>query len=345
MWPRCAAALAVGLLIGMVSCPGCAEKDGGENRTTAAVDAKAIDAGAASDGLTPNGEKTNGEADGETEGVTTGGNDEEKQTDLPGTEEFGLTPRELVQAVEKVEALIAECMREQGFEYVAADYLTVRRGMSADKSLPGMSEEEFIENYGYGVSTMYTGIAPQLAEGYSPTKVGLGERNVQIFLNLSPADHVAYNRALFGDNTGDSFTVGLEIENFSRCGGCTLKAIEQVFEPEQLKATYYNSKDALINNHPLMKSALRVYASEMRDAGFSYNHPDKVEPDFRERLDVITDGGTIPVSEMSPDQLAALKKLQEYERRVAVVDFRLAEEIFDPVEERIEEEMYPRDVK
>ena len=49
----------------------------------------------------------------------------------PGTEEFGLTPKQLVQSIEKVEALISKCMRDQGFQYVAADYITVRRGMSA----------------------------------------------------------------------------------------------------------------------------------------------------------------------------------------------------------------------
>ena len=120
-----------------------------------------------------------------------------------GTEEFGLTPRQLVQYVEKVEALIAKCMRSEGFQYVAADYITVRRGMSADKRLPGIGEEEFISKYGYGVATMYTGHPPQVAKGYSPSKVGLGERNVQIFQNLSPADRVAYNRALFALNTDD----------------------------------------------------------------------------------------------------------------------------------------------
>ena len=50
-----------------------------------------------------------------------------------GTEEFGMSPRELVQAIEKTEELIARCMREQGFQYIAADHNTVRAGMSADK--------------------------------------------------------------------------------------------------------------------------------------------------------------------------------------------------------------------
>jgi hypothetical protein len=262
-----------------------------------------------------------------------------------GTEEFGLTPAQLVQSVEKVEELISKCMRDQGFEYVAADYTTVRKGMAADKSLPGLSEEEFISKYGWGVSTLYTGHAPQLATGYSPAKVGLGERNVQAYKKLSPADQVAYNRALFGENTDATFAVGLETENFSRTGGCTRMAIEQVFKPEQLKATYYNPKDALINKDPRMKAALRYYAREMRKAGFQYNHPDEVEPDIRERLAAITSGGTIPIEKMSPEQRAALKTLQDHERRVAAKNFRVKMEVVEPVEEKILEELFARKPK
>jgi hypothetical protein len=263
----------------------------------------------------------------------------------PGTEEFGLTPKELVQSIEKVEALISKCMRDQGFQYVAVDYTTVRKSMAADKSMPGLSEEEFINKYGYGVSTLYTGQPPQLAAGYSPAREGLGERNIQIFTNLSPADQVAYNRALLGENSDATFAVGLETENFSRTGGCTRKAIEQVFKPDQLKATYYNTKDALVNKDPRMQAALRYYAREMRKAGFNYNHPDEVEPDIRDRLAALTSGGRIPVEKMSPEQLAALKNLQDYERRVAVMNFKMAKEVFDPVEEKITREMYPRKVQ
>jgi hypothetical protein len=236
-------------------------------------------------------------------------------------------------------------MRDQGFQYIAVDYLTVRRSMGADKTMPGLSEEEFINKYGYGLSTLYTGKPPQLAEGYSPAREGFGERNIQLYKNLSPADQVAYNRALLGENTDATFAVGLETENFSRTGGCTRKAIEQVFKPEQLKATYYNPKDALINKDPRMKAALRQYAREMRKAGFSYNHPDEVEPDIRERLAALTSGGRLLVENMSPEQSAALKELQEYERRVAALDFKLAEEIFDPVEEKITRELYPRKIQ
>ena len=85
-----------------------------------------------------------------------------------------------------------------------------------------------------------------------------------------------------------------------------------------MKASYYNPKDALVNKDPRMKAAPREYAAEMRKKWFIYNLSDEVEADIRERLDVRTGGkyrtcmrsadggGTIPVERMSPDQLAAL---------------------------------------
>jgi hypothetical protein len=266
------------------------------------------------------------------------------QTALPGAREFGLTERQLVQAVEKIEALIAGCMREQGFEYVAVDYKTVRRGMEAIMSLPGMGEEQFIKEHGFGISTLYTGEAPQLAKGYSPSKVGLGDRNIQIFSKLSPADQVAYNRALLGENTDATFAVSLDVEDFSRCGGCTLKALEQVFKPEQLKGTYVNPRDALIRNDLRMKAALRKYADAMRKHGLDYTDPEAVEADIRDRLYTITENGTIPLKQLSPDRLAALKQLQQYERRVALLNFELEEDIVEPVEKRIERELFARAV-
>ena len=262
-----------------------------------------------------------------------------------GTEEFGMSQRELVQAIEKTEELIARCMREQGFQYVAVDYTTVREGMAADKRLPGLSEEEFINRHGFGISTLYTGLPPQLSTDYSPARIGLGERNVQIFRALSPADQVAYNRALLGEDVSATFSVALEIEDLSRTGGCTRKAVEQVFKPDQLKASHYNPQDALIRKDPRMKAALGFWQREMKKAGFDYAHPDDIEPDLRNRLNALTEGGKLLVGKMSPDQKAALRKLQDFERAVAVKSFKMQEEVLDPVEERIQKELFSRKVE
>ena len=192
---------------------------------------------------------------------------------------------------------------------------------------------------------MYTGQPPQLATGYSPAKVGLGERNVQAFKSLSPADQIAYNRALLGENLGATMAVALETENLSQTDGCTRKAIEQVFKPEQLKTSYYNPQNALINNDPRMKAALRKYAAEMKKAGFDYTHPDEIEPDIRARLAAFTNNGTLLIGQMSPAQRAELKKLQELELRVATKDYKLQDELLTPVEERIQQELFARKVQ
>ena len=73
-----------------------------------------------------------------------------------------------------MESLIAKCMQKQGFEYFPCDYKTVRHGMVSDKSLPGMKEEEFVNQYGFGIATLYTGQPPQLNEGYCPARISLG---------------------------------------------------------------------------------------------------------------------------------------------------------------------------
>lgn len=265
------------------------------------------------------------------------------QVVMPGTEEFGLTKKELVTSIEAVESLIAECMREAGFDYIAVDYGTVRKGMVADKSLPGLSEREYMVQYGFGISTLYTGLPPQLAEQDTPAKIGLGEQNIRIFNALSPADQVAYNHTLFGEHPEASFAVAIEIEDFSQTGGCTRKAIEQVFKPEQLSASYYNPKDALINQDPRMVAALAKFSDCMRAEGFEYSHPDDIEPDIRKRLNAITNG--LPLEALSADALAALQKLQAEERASAVLSFDCAERYFEPVEALIEIEMFASPIK
>jgi hypothetical protein len=260
------------------------------------------------------------------------------QTKIPGKEEFGMTKDELVTSIEAVESHISTCMREAGFEYIAVDYNTVRRGMVADKSLPGMSEGEFFAQYGYGISTLYTGLAPQVSDMSTPAKIGLGDQNIRIFQNLAPADQIAYSHTLFGEHPDATFAVALETEDFSRIGGCTRTAIEQVFTPEQFTATYLNPFDALVEQDPRMVAANEQYAECIRAAGFDYNHERDIEPDLRKRLDAVTDG--LPLESLSSDALAALQELQTYERSLASIAVGCESRFLDPVANQVERELY-----
>jgi hypothetical protein len=257
---------------------------------------------------------------------------------VPGKEEFGMTREELFTAIENVEAEISRCMSAAGFEYIAADYNTVRRGMTADKSLPGMGERQFIQQYGFGISTLYTGLAPQLSDLRTPAQLGLGEQNVQIFQNLSPADQVAYTHTLFGEHPDATFAVALETEDLTRTGGCTRSAIEKYFTPEQMSPTYVNPFDALIDQDARMVAANAEFAACLRADGFEYSSEREVEPDVRKKLDAITGGA--PLEALSSDQRAALAELQTYERALAVATITCEERYLDPVADKVEREYY-----
>jgi hypothetical protein len=257
---------------------------------------------------------------------------------IPGKEEFGMTRQELFTAIENVEAEISQCMRAAGFEYIAVDYNTVRKGMTADKSLPGMPEREFIREYGFGISTLYTGLAPQLSELRTPAQIGLGEQNLEIYRNLSPADQVAYTHTLFGEHSDATFAVALETEDFSRTGGCTRSAIEKFFTEEQMSATYINPFDVLVDKDPRMVAANAEFANCLREAGFEYNHEKEIEPDVRKRLDAITGGA--PVEALSSEARAALTELQAYERGLAVATISCEAVHLDPVADQVEREYY-----
>ena len=257
---------------------------------------------------------------------------------IPGKEEYGMTMKELFTAIESVETEISKCMSQAGFEYVAVDYNTVRRGMTSDKSLPGMTEGQFIDQYGYGISTLYTGLAPQLSELRTPAQLGLGEQNVQIFASLSPADQVAYTHTLFGEHADATFAVALETEDFSRTGGCTRSAIETFFTPEQMNATFLNPFDALVEKDPRMVAANADYASCLRSAGFEYKYERDIEPDLRKKLDTITGGQ--PLEALSSEAQSALTDLQNYERSLASAATNCERKHLDPVADQVERELY-----
>lgn len=259
---------------------------------------------------------------------------------LPGAEEFGLTKAELVQKIEATEAAIATCMQKAGFKYIPVDYLTVRKSMDADKKAAGLTDEEFRQQFGYGISSrsLSSSTPPQLSGADHAATIGFGKQNVDLFTSLSPADQAAYNRALLGENPTATFAVSLEAEDFSTTGGCTRAAIEQVFANEELRPAYVNPGDTLLAQDQRVMSATAKWASCMREAGFEYNNPEEIEPALRDRLQAIT-GGEESVT-ASPDAQEALRELQGEERTIAVSDAQCEEEFIEPAVRQVETELY-----
>lgn len=94
----------------------------------------------------------------------------------------------------------------------------------------------------------------------------------------------------------------------------------------------------LIEQDPRMIEALAEFGECLRAEGFDYTYEREVEPDLKERLYAITGGA--PVESLSADSQAALTELQGYERRLAIVVLDCEEEILEPVEDRVERELF-----
>jgi len=246
-----------------------------------------------------------------------------------GPEEFGLTLDELAARIEEVEALIGQCMTDAGFEYVPVDFERVKEGMDADKTAPGLSGEEYIAQYGYGITTQFD---------EPGREIGLGEQNVAIYEALPPAEQVAYDHVLFGENRDATFALAVEAENFSETGGCTRQAVEQSFTPAELDANYFNPGDAVLEQDERVVAAMAEWSDCVAKDGYDYAHPDDVEKDLEQRLDELA-AGADPAS-LTGSASDALAALQGEELAIAAVATACEEDIVEPVVEQVETELY-----
>lgn len=246
-----------------------------------------------------------------------------------GSAEFGLTEAELNARIEAVEADIATCMRTAGFEYVPVDAATVRDAMDADGTKPGVSDEDYVAQYGFGITTVFDDPVADL---------GRGEQNNTIVAALPPAERVAYDRTLLGEPGSVALARALEDEDLSNTGGCTRAALEKAFATDELNGSYVNPADVLLEQDPRMVKAIEEWAQCLRDAGFDYAHPDEITDELAERLEALL-AGADPASLVGPEA-AALIELQGEERALAVAATACEEDHIVPVQDTIEAEIY-----
>jgi hypothetical protein len=240
-----------------------------------------------------------------------------------------MTEEELVTAIEDTEAAIAACMSDAGFEYVPIDPVTFREAMSSLAAVPGLSDEEFVSQYGYGFSTL-----PPVQS------FGAGDENRQIFEDLSEQDKVAYERELWGDNTEATFVFMLENEDFEGAGGCTKAAIEEVFTEEQRNPNFENPFDLQVEQDPRYQAAIEEWSACMAEAGYDYESPEDAEDELLERYNDLTRGA--PPETLEGADQEALAELQGEERAIAGADLVCAEEHLIPVEEQVERDISGR---
>lgn len=246
-----------------------------------------------------------------------------------GNAEFGLSDADLNARIETIEHDIASCMTDAGFEYVPVDAVTIREAMDADGTKPGVSDEEYVAQFGFGITTVFEDPVASL---------GRGEQNSVIVAALAPAERVAYDRTLLGEEGTVALARALEDEDLSNTGGCTRTALEDAFAEDELAGSYVNPADVLIEQDARMVAAIEDWSQCVHDAGYDYAHPDEVTDELAERLEALL-GGADPAS-VSGAEAAALTELQGEERAVAVVATACEETHIVPVQDTIEAEIY-----
>ena len=94
-----------------------------------------------------------------------------------------------------------QCMKNEGFDYIPVDPFAQRAALVGTSRL---SDEEFLKQFGYGISTLW---------GRGNAQADPNER---LRATLGAADRRAYDRALWGDNTGATFSEAVDSGDFDR---------------------------------------------------------------------------------------------------------------------------------
>jgi hypothetical protein len=252
-----------------------------------------------------------------------------KAKQLPGIKEFGLTEVQFVQHIQKTQALIAQCMADAGFEYIPVDVKTVETAQARVRSEPGYTRRTYKEKWGLGVTTRFD---------HPVRDTGLGP-NLKIWKSLPESDQEAYSHTLWGDDPGADFVWSFDEEDFSSTGGCTRKAVAQVFTPAQLKGTYVNPKDVLVDSDPRIIEALHNWSKCMHARGYDYKKDqDEIIDEYGERLDQLV--GDSDPTKLTGTRLAALHKLQQQEIKVSLADVECEIKYADDVYHEVEIEIY-----
>ena len=246
-------------------------------------------------------------------------------------DELGFDQAGIAERQSRVEAATGDCMKAQGFDYVPIDPLAQRAAVTGSARL---SDEDFLNQFGYGISTLYGRGSPQ------------SDPNERIRDTLSGADRAAYDRALWGENVGATFAQANDSGDFTRLGGCTKQATEKVFGGVETLTGLVGKLDELderIAQDQRMVRAVEQWSTCMTDAGFKYEEPDDIDGDLLDRFQAIVGssveaGATSPPNPDATFDQAALEALQRQEVATAKADAACEAQHITPVEEVVRPE-------
>ncbi len=262
--------------------------------------------------------------------LVAGCSSDKKTTEPPKEleEQLGFSQEGIVERQTRVEGVIRDCMKGQGFDYTPVDPLAQRAALTGKSR---MSDEEFLKQFGYGISTLFGRGGQQ------------SDPNDAVRKSLSPADRAAYDRALYGETVGLTFAEAVDNDSIADLGGCTKQATESAFGGAALLTTLKGKLDELderIAEDQRMVQATEKWSACMAEQGYRHEEPDEIDGEILKRFEAIIGPGvrvgstTTPVAGASYDK-AALQELQSDEVKIANADLACEKKHITPVDQAI----------
>jgi hypothetical protein len=254
-----------------------------------------------------------------------GGDDPPAQDVVELEDQLGFSESGVIERQTRVEGAIQVCMKAQGFDYIPVDPLAQRAALTGKAR---MTDEEFLEQFGYGISTLF---------GRGQTE---SDPNDRIRKSLSAADRAAYDRTLWGENPGLTFAEAIDSDAATELGGCTKQATEEVFGGAAVLARVQGKFDELeerITQDQRMVRAVEKWSRCMADEGYRYDEPEEIDTDMIKRFKTIVGAGVQPGATAPPTRgttydRAALAALQREEVNIANADLACEKRHITPVE-------------
>lgn len=243
--------------------------------------------------------------------------------------------REFIEQRNRVEELVAACMKDEGFEYVPVDYAQ-EAGMvvsSEDEEYPWEPDKrEWVAKYGYG-AVDWPGKEEMEEEAANPEE---GESSVdpnqEYVESLSPSEQTAYYETLYGPQPTEEEVESGDYEYDPENAGCMGDAelefgaedpwAAEEFQPimEAMTELYTTVREA-----PEFRELDAKWSRCMEDAGFDFSAQGEAQQSIYDRQSEIYESVTEEEwAEGEPD-LPELDELQADEVELALADLECRE--------------------
>jgi hypothetical protein len=259
-----------------------------------------------------------------------GGSSGDSATASTLDEQVGLEGDAILEHQTRAETLIRGCMKAQGFDYVPVDPVAQQAALVGTRNL---SEDEFNQQFGYGITTLYGRASAQT------------DPNDKIREGLSEADRAAYDRALSGGNPDQTFVLAVDTGDFSQLGGCTKQATDRAFGGARLLQALQRKLDELDDS--IAADQRMVHAQDAwrkcveAATGEQFEDAESIEDQITQRFERLV-GSVVPPGQIAPEgtqvDMSALRKLQQDEMDLFRKDRDCERKLIDPVETKVRQE-------